>query len=153
MNKRKYALELISEVGMAIVKPTRTSIDINIKFTSNFYGEHVNQEHEESEYPLVDQRMYQKLIGMLLYLNMTRPDINFSTQTLSQFLQQPKKSPLDATLRVVRYLKKQPGLGSLLASKSDGLVTTFCDINWDSCLLNKKFVRGYMVKVSESLVS
>ena len=81
---------------------------------------------------MVDQTAYQKIIGKLLYLNMTRPDISFSTQTLSQFLQQPKRSHLDAALRVIRYLKKQPGQGLLLASESDGQVTAFCDADWAS---------------------
>uniref|UniRef100_A0A3Q7HR12 Acid phosphatase n=1 Tax=Solanum lycopersicum TaxID=4081 RepID=A0A3Q7HR12_SOLLC len=71
-----------------------------------------------------------------------RPDISFSTQTLSQFLQQPKRSHLDAVLRVIRYLKKQPGQGLLLANDSDGQVTAFCDADWASCPLTRKSVTG-----------
>ncbi|KAL3379683.1 hypothetical protein AABB24_000409 [Solanum stoloniferum] len=153
MHQRKYALELISEVGMSAAKPAGTPIDINVKLTSKLYDEHVNKNQDESNDPLVDQTMYQSLIGKLLYLNMTWPDISFSTQTLRQFLQQPKKSHLDAALRVVRYLKRQPGQGLLLSSESNGLVTVFCDADWASCLLTRKFVTGYMIKIGQSLVS
>lgn len=83
MHHRKYALELISEVGMTTTKPAGTPIDTNIKLTSNLCDEHVNQYQEELEDPPIDQRMYRKLIGKPLYLNMIRPDITFSTQTLS----------------------------------------------------------------------
>uniref|UniRef100_A0A3Q7HKI0 Reverse transcriptase Ty1/copia-type domain-containing protein n=1 Tax=Solanum lycopersicum TaxID=4081 RepID=A0A3Q7HKI0_SOLLC len=133
MHQRKYALELIAEVGLTAAKPAGTPIYINVKLTSKLYDEHVNKEQEESNDPLVDQTTYQKIIGKLLYLNMTRLDISFSTQTLSQFLQQPKRSHLDAALRVIRYLKKQHGQGLLLASDSDGQVTAFCDADWASC--------------------
>ena len=102
---------------------------------------------------MVDQTAYQKIIGKLLYLNMTRPDISFSTQTLSQFLQQPKRSHLDAALTVIRYLKNQPGQGLLLASDSEGQVTAFCDADWASCALTRKSVTGYMVKIGKSLIS
>jgi len=84
-----------------------------VSTTSKLYDEHIHKNQEDSEDPLIDQTMYQRLIGKLLYLNMTRPDITFSTQTLSQYLHQPKKSHLDAALRVVKYLKRQPGQGLL----------------------------------------
>uniref|UniRef100_A0A3Q7JL35 Reverse transcriptase Ty1/copia-type domain-containing protein n=1 Tax=Solanum lycopersicum TaxID=4081 RepID=A0A3Q7JL35_SOLLC len=153
MHQRKYTLELIAEVGLTAAKHAGTPIDINVKLTSKLYDEHVNKEQEESDDPLVDQTAYQKIIGKLLYLNMTRPDISFSTQTLSQFLQQPKRSHLDAALRVIRYLKKQPGQGLLLESDSDGQVTAFCDADWASCPLTRKSVIGYMIKIGQSLIS
>ena len=151
MHQRKYTLELITEVGLTTAKPAGTPIDINVKLTSKLYDEHVKK--AESDDPLIDQTTYQKIIGKLLYLNMTRPDISFSTQTLSQFLQQPKRSHLDAALRVIRYLKKQPGQGLLLESDSDGQVTAFCDADWASCPLTRKSVTGYMVKIDRSLIS
>lgn len=153
MHQRKYTLELISEVGMTAAKPAGTPIDINVKLTSKEYDEQTNRQQEDSDDPLVDQTMYQKLIGKLLYLNMTRPDITFNTQTLSQFLQHPKKSHLDAALRVVRYLKRQPGQGLVFASNSNDLVTAYCDADWASCAITRKFVTGYMVKIGKSLVS
>ncbi|XP_019069809.1 uncharacterized mitochondrial protein AtMg00810-like [Solanum lycopersicum] len=153
MHQRKYTLELIVEVGLTAAKPAGTPIDINVKLTSILYDEHVNKEHEESDDPLIDQTAYQKIIGKLLYLNTTRPDISFSTQTLSQFLQQPKRSHLDVGLRVIRYLNKQLGQGLLLASDSDGQVTAFCDADWASCPLTRKSVTGYMVKIGQSLIS
>ncbi|XP_070012951.1 putative mitochondrial protein AtMg00240 [Nicotiana tabacum] len=61
---------------------------------------------------------------------MTRPDISFSVQTLSQFLQNPKKSHIEDALRIVRYLKKQPGQGILLSSDISNTVMGFCDADW-----------------------
>lgn len=81
MHQRKYALELITEVGLSVARLAGTPIDINVKLTSKLYDDNIHKGREED--PLVDVTMYQKLIGKLLYLNMTRPNISFSTQTLS----------------------------------------------------------------------
>jgi len=152
MHQRKYILELITNMGMSAAKPAGTPIDVNVKLTSRQYDEQVESKRIYED-PLVDQIMYQKLVGKLLYLNMTRPDISFSTQTLSQFLQQPKKSHMDAALRVVRYLKGHPGQGLLFGSSSNNLITAFCDADWASCPLTRRSVTGYAVKIGESLVS
>ncbi|XP_055812077.1 uncharacterized mitochondrial protein AtMg00810-like [Solanum dulcamara] len=83
MHQRKYTLDMIAEVGITTVKPAATPMDANIKLTSKLYDDHVNSKQEELHDPLIDQAAYQKLIGKLLYLNMTRPDIAFSTQILN----------------------------------------------------------------------
>nr|XP_016450036.1 PREDICTED: uncharacterized mitochondrial protein AtMg00810-like [Nicotiana tabacum] len=107
MHQRKYALELISEVGLTAAKPAETSIDTNIKLTSTQYDKEINTKSQVEEDPLVDQATYQRLIGKLLYLTVTRPDISFGVQTLRQFLQQPKQSYMIATLRIVRFLNQE----------------------------------------------
>ncbi|XP_070048969.1 uncharacterized mitochondrial protein AtMg00810-like [Nicotiana tomentosiformis] len=120
MHQRKYTLELISEIGLGAAKPAITPLDFNMNLTTKEYDEHTNKGKEviSEDEELADQNPYQKLIGKLLYLTMTRPDISFGVQTLSQFLQKPKKSHMEAELRIVRYLKQQPGQGTLLSSKS-----------------------------------
>ncbi|XP_055822125.1 uncharacterized mitochondrial protein AtMg00810-like [Solanum dulcamara] len=138
---------------MTAAKLASTPMDVNVKLTSKQYDEHVNKSQEESDDPLTNQSAYQRLIGKLLYLNMTRPDIFFSTQTLSQFLNQPKNSHMDAALRVVRYLKRQPGQGILLSSHSDNQVSGYCDADWAACPLIRKSVTGYMIKIGESVIS
>ena len=49
---------------------------------------------------------------------------------------------MDAALRIVRYLKKEPGQGLLLTSSSDELVYAFCDADWASCSLTRRLVTG-----------
>ncbi|XP_060171025.1 uncharacterized mitochondrial protein AtMg00810-like [Lycium barbarum] len=102
---------------------------------------------------LSDQSTYQRLIGKLIYLTMTRPDISFSVQNLSQFLQRPKESHMEATIRIVRYLKNQPGQGILLSSKENSTITDYCDADWAACPLTRKSVSSYLVKMGESLIT
>lgn len=78
-------------------------------------------------YQISDPTLYRKLIGKLLYLTITIPHISFSVQHLSQFMQTPQNTHLDLVFRVIRYIKKQLGLGVLLSSDPDTKLIAFCD--------------------------
>lgn len=60
---------------------------------------------------------------------------------------------MDAALRVVRYLKRQPGQGYLLACTSDKRVTAFCDVQLASFSITMTSVTSYMIQKGNSLVS
>ncbi|XP_070018015.1 uncharacterized mitochondrial protein AtMg00810-like [Nicotiana sylvestris] len=126
MHKRKYTLELISEVGLSAAKPAATPIDTNIKLTSTQYDK-VNTKSQAEEDSLVDQATYQKLIGKLLYLIVTRPDIFFGVQTLSQ--------------------------GILLSSKNNNVVIAYCDADWAACPITRRTVIGFLIEIGDLLVS
>ncbi|XP_019231185.1 PREDICTED: uncharacterized protein LOC109212027 [Nicotiana attenuata] len=127
MHQRNYALELISELRLSAAKPCATPLDTNDILTIKEYDDHCKNDSQLADEPLADINSYQRLIGKLLYLTMTRFDISFSVQTLSQFLQQPKKSHMEAAMRVVKYVKSQPGRGILLSSSTNNNITAYCD--------------------------
>uniref|UniRef100_A0A3Q7H9C8 Reverse transcriptase Ty1/copia-type domain-containing protein n=1 Tax=Solanum lycopersicum TaxID=4081 RepID=A0A3Q7H9C8_SOLLC len=87
MNQRKYALELISDVGLAGSKPVHTPLEPNVKLTS---VEHDKCTGAKDDPLFEDMSRYQKLIGKLIYLTITRPNICFAVQLLSQLMQHPK---------------------------------------------------------------
>ncbi|KAL0309706.1 UNVERIFIED_CONTAM: Retrovirus-related Pol polyprotein from transposon TNT 1-94 [Sesamum radiatum] len=74
-----------------------------------------------------------KLVGRLLYLGFTRPDISHSVQQLSQFLTRPCEEHWRAAVHVVRYLKGTPTKGLFLPSSSSFLLRAYCDADWASC--------------------
>ncbi|KAM3234188.1 hypothetical protein P3L10_019547 [Capsicum annuum] len=86
MSQRKYSFELIFELGLAVYKPSDTPIDTNVKLTTREYDEYTNMNTRENPL-LADASSYQKLIGKILYLTVSRPDITYSVQPLSQYLQ------------------------------------------------------------------
>ena len=84
---------------------------------------------------------------------MTRPDLAFSLQVLSQFMHSLKISHMEATLRVVRYVKEAPGLGLLMPANDTNKLTAYCDFDWGACVETRRSGTGYAIKFGEGLVS
>ncbi|KAI3945735.1 hypothetical protein MKW98_023009 [Papaver atlanticum] len=84
---------------------------------------------------LDDVEKFRRLVGRLIYLSVTRPDIAYLVHILSQFMQQPRVKHWEAALRVVRYLKKNPGQRILLRFDSglslNGWVSISVSIYYD----------------------
>lgn len=141
LSQRKYALELIEEAGLLACQPVSTPMVPGTKF----------QLQTDTVFP--DISAYRRLIGRLLYLTNTRPDLCFAVSTLSQFLAKPMKEHHDAALRVLRYLKMQPGQGLFFPVSCTHKITAFSDSDWASCLDTRRSVTGYNIFYGSSLVS
>ncbi|XP_055814453.1 uncharacterized mitochondrial protein AtMg00810-like [Solanum dulcamara] len=157
MSQSKYALELISDLGLSGTKPFSTPLETNLKLTSTEYDAFLNdvkRESPKSEYmPLTNPTQYQRLVEKLLYLTMTRINIAYVVQVLSQFMHNPKQSHRDAALRVVKYIKQAPGLALLMPSDGSRKLKAYCDSDWGGCLQNRRSVTRYLVKFGNVVVS
>jgi len=96
LSQRKYVLDLLSETGMLGCRPISTPIDPNHKLCA------------ESGNP-VNKESYQRLVGRLIYLCHTRPDISYAVSVVSRYMHDPRSGHLDAVYRILRYLKSSPG--------------------------------------------
>jgi hypothetical protein len=141
ISQRKYCLDLLKDSGLLGSKPASTPLDPAVKL------------HNDDSKPYTDISQYRRLIGKLLYLTNTRPDICFATQQLSQFLSKPTISHYNAACRVIRYLKHNPGRGLLFPRSSDLQILGFTDADWAGCLDTRKSTTGYCFFLGSSLVS
>ncbi|XP_019100930.1 PREDICTED: uncharacterized protein LOC109132925 [Camelina sativa] len=100
--QRKYAQNLLEDAGLLGCKPSSIPMDPNLRLTKDMGT------------LLSSPTSYRELIGRLLYLTITRPDITFAVHQLSQFISAPTDIHLQAAHKVLRYLKQNPGQGSSL---------------------------------------
>ncbi|GKE03234.1 retrovirus-related pol polyprotein from transposon TNT 1-94 [Tanacetum coccineum] len=98
-NQSKYNKEMLKEFGLEDSKPTKTPMSMEIKLT------------KDDEADSMDRSKYRGMIGSLLYLTASRPDIMFSVCLCARFQENPKTTHLEAVKRIFRYIKGTSHLG------------------------------------------
>lgn len=141
LSQRKYATDILQEFGMIHAKPLLLPMDIKLKLTA------------EMGDPLPDPSTYQRLISKLIYLTITRPDISFSVQILTQYMQRPTTVHIQNAKRLLRYISGTVTQGILLTSTTAAQLTAYCDSDWAGCVASCKSTSGYCIFLGESPVS
>ncbi|XP_073317219.1 uncharacterized protein [Primulina huaijiensis] len=139
--QRHYALKLLTEAGLLGCKPRSTPMDANTKLSLDD-GELVSN-------PIT----YRRLIGQLIYLTITCPDLTYVVNKLSQYVSKPRTSHMEAALNVLRYIKGTIGQGLIYKSASDLKLKFFSDADGGSCPDTRRSVIGFCVFLGESMVS
>ena len=101
----------------------------------------------------VDKGRYQRLVGKLIYLSHTRPDIRFSVNIVSQFMNDSKEEHLEAVYRILRYLKLTPGKGFMFKKRINRGIKVYSDANWAGSILDRRSTSGYCLFVWGNLVT
>ncbi|GKD05826.1 retrovirus-related pol polyprotein from transposon TNT 1-94 [Tanacetum coccineum] len=92
-NQSKYIKEMLKKFGLEDSKPMKTPISTEMKLTKDVEGESI------------DNTKYRGMIGSLLYLTESRPDIMFNVCLYARFQEDPKTSHLEAVTRIFQYVK------------------------------------------------
>jgi hypothetical protein len=97
--------------------------------------------------------MYRGMIGSLLYLTASRPDILFSVCLCARFQSNPRESHLTAVKRIFRYLKRTTNLVLLYRKYSDYQLVGFCDVDYDGDRIERKSTSGNCQFLGDNLIS
>jgi hypothetical protein len=100
----------------------------------------------------VDQRVYMSMIGFLLYLTATRPDIQFAVGLCARFQPSPRSSHRTAVQRVFRYLKHSLEFGIWYSASSSLDLVGFSDADFAGCGIDRKSTSGTCHFFGSSLV-
>ncbi|KAL2228024.1 UNVERIFIED_CONTAM: Retrovirus-related Pol polyprotein from transposon RE2 [Sesamum indicum] len=141
INQHEYVLDIVNDTGLARAKSASSPFPPGLKLPAGFGS------------PLPRPDSYRRLVGCLLYLGFTRPDISYSVQQVSQYLNQPCDSHWKAALHVVRYLKGSPSKGLFFPAAASFNLRAFCDTDWASCLDSRCSLTGYCIFLWDALVS
>ncbi|XP_021719315.1 uncharacterized protein LOC110686988 [Chenopodium quinoa] len=141
ISQKKYTTDLLREEGLLNVKPLKLPIDSHLKLSA------------DKGTPLPDPARYQQLLGKLIYLTITRPDISFTVQLLSQFMHSPTSTHMQAVKRLLSYLAGTVSQGVLLASSSAAELAAYCDSDWAICPTTRRSTTSYCVLLGKSPLS
>ena len=143
LSQRKYVLDLLKDTGMLGCAPAPTPILHPVKLSTTkgtLLGD-------------AESTAYRRLIGRLIYLTNTRPDISFFVNHLNQFVSHPTSEHHQAAMHILRYLKRTLGTGIFLHSQSLIQLNAYSDSDWATCPETRRSIAGFFVYLGESLVS
>ncbi|GJV45650.1 putative ribonuclease H-like domain-containing protein [Tanacetum coccineum] len=126
ISQDKYVADILKKFDFVIVKTASTPIETNKALLKD----------EEAED--VDVHLYRSMIGSLMYLTASRPDIMFVVCACARFQVTPKVSHLHAVKRIFRYLKGQPKLGLWYPRDSPFNLEAFSDSDYARASLDRK---------------
>ncbi|KAL2242961.1 UNVERIFIED_CONTAM: Retrovirus-related Pol polyprotein from transposon RE2 [Sesamum indicum] len=136
----KYIHDIVRDTGLVAAKSVSTLFPSGLKLS-------------EDGALLPDPDRFRRLVGRLLYLAFTRPDVSYSVQQLSQYLTRPCDKHWKAALHVIRYLKGTPSKGLFLPSHSTFELVAYCDADWASCTDSRRSLTGFCIFLGDALIS
>jgi Reverse transcriptase (RNA-dependent DNA polymerase) len=141
VGQHKYLSEIIERANLQFSNPTNTPMEVNLKLRKD--------DGELLENPT----LYRSLVGNLIYLTITRPDILFAVNLVSQFMQAPRHLHLVAVHRIIRYLKGKPDRGLFFPAANAPKLLAYADADWAGCPNTRKSTTGWCVFLGNALIS
>uniref|UniRef100_A0A2N9FGV4 Integrase catalytic domain-containing protein n=1 Tax=Fagus sylvatica TaxID=28930 RepID=A0A2N9FGV4_FAGSY len=141
LSQRKYTLDILQDTGYLGSKPVATPMEPNLKLMP-----------DESDF-VDDPDTYRRLVGKLIYLTITRPDISYAVSIVSQFMTNPRVPHMNAVIRILKYLKNAPGRGLFYRSSGHLRIEGYTDADWAGSPSDRKSTTGYCTFIGGNLVT
>uniref|UniRef100_A0A2N9EJW8 Integrase catalytic domain-containing protein n=1 Tax=Fagus sylvatica TaxID=28930 RepID=A0A2N9EJW8_FAGSY len=141
LSQAKYASDLLSKAGLTDSKTVSTPLELNVKLNTTD-GE-----------PLSDATLYRQLVGSLIYLTVTRPDLAYAVHLVSQFMSAPRSTHYAAVLRILRYIKGTLFHGLHFSAQSSLELRAYADADWAGDPTDRRSTTGYCFLLGSSLIS
>lgn len=141
LSQKNYALQILEEFDMTSCTPASVPMH---------EGVHLGAEEQS---PSVETRKYQRLVGMLIYLCNTKPEILYAVGVLSRFMHNPKVPHMEAAYQVLRYIKGALDFGIFYGKDHDTSLVGYTDADWANCKVDRKSITGWIFKSAGGPIS
>ncbi|GJW47457.1 retrovirus-related pol polyprotein from transposon TNT 1-94 [Tanacetum coccineum] len=141
INQAKYALEILKKYGMDLTDPVDTPMVDRLKLDEDLKG-----------IP-VDQTRFRGMVGSLMYLTASRPDLVFAVCMCARYQAKPTKKHLEAIKRVFRYLRGTIHMGLWYPKDNAMALTAYADADHAGCQDTRRSTSGSAQFLGEKLVS
>ncbi|GKB43295.1 putative ribonuclease H-like domain-containing protein [Tanacetum coccineum] len=141
ISQDKYVADILKKFDFCSIKTATTPIESNKPLVKDKDGVDV------------DVHVYRSMIGSLMYLTASRPNIMFAVCVCTRFQVTPKALHLNAVKRIIRYLKHQPKLGLWYPRDSPFELEAFSDSDYGGASLDRKSTTGGCQFLGRRLIS
>ena len=141
ITQAKYASDLLSRVGLTDSKTVDTPVKLNAHLTPS------------GGKPLSNPSLYRQLVGSLVYLTVTHPNISYAVHQVSQYLSAPRSTHYAAVLRILRYLKGTLFHDLFYSAQSPLVLCAFSDADWAGDPTDRNSTTSYCFLLGSSLIS
>ncbi|CAL1409757.1 unnamed protein product [Linum trigynum] len=141
LNQKKYIGDLLSDHHFEDCKPVSTPMELNLRLSRT------------SGDLLPDGAGYRSLVGSLIYLAATRPDISYAVQIVSQYMAAPQVDHLAAAHRILRYLQGTRDVGMFFPSTGNPILRAYSDSDFAGCIDTRRSTTGWCVQFAGSFIS
>ncbi|KAM1578272.1 hypothetical protein ACFX1Z_039846 [Malus domestica] len=131
LHQKKYARTLLEKFGLKECKPVATPLATNERLS------------KEDGSEIADESLYRQIVGSLLYLTATRPDIMFAASLLARFMHNPTRKHMGTAKRVLRYIQGTLDYGIAYEKGKDAVLIGYCDSDWAGSEDDMKSTSGY----------
>jgi hypothetical protein len=141
ISQEKYLRETLKRFQIKDSKPVGTPMVTRCKLS------------KDNDSPKVDQSSYRSMIGILLYITTSHPDIMHVVGMVGRYQSAPKQSHLLVVKRIFRYLKETMTYGLWYPRNKKFQLTTYSDVDWANCVDARKSTSGGAFFLGDSLVA
>ncbi|KAK1414596.1 hypothetical protein QVD17_30343 [Tagetes erecta] len=141
LSQGKYAQDLLKRFNMANSAELSTPAEYGITA------------HKDTTGQDVEANIFRSLVGSLMYLCATRPDITYSVSLISKYMEKPKRSHWEMAKRILRYIKGTLNQGLIYKRNETFMLQGYCDSNYGGDPDDGRSTGGYMFKMGDSIIS
>ncbi|KAL0847150.1 hypothetical protein Bca101_020396 [Brassica carinata] len=141
VSQSTYAKNLVKRFGMQTSKTARTPMSTTTKLSRDERGKRV------------DEKLYRAMIGSLLYLTESRPDLCLSVGICARYQTSPKESHMNAVKRVIKYVKGTLDLGLHYSFETNVNLAGYCDADWAGCVDDRRSTSGGCFFLGNNMIS
>ena len=141
LSQSKYAKNFMKKFGLESASSVRTPMSPNVKLTIDLLGKSV------------DSSLYRSMIGSLLYLTASRPDISYSVGVCARYQVNPKESHMIALKRIIKYVKTTTDFGLWYRKDINDVLAGYSDAYWVGNDDDRKSTSGGCFYVGTNYIS
>jgi hypothetical protein len=140
LTQQQYSTKMLQEFGMLESRGEYTPLPAGTILLTNM------------DSPLVDPHLYCHIVGKLIFLTTTRPDLAYTVSSVSRYMSQPQETHMAEVKHILRYIKHTIDYSLLYQPSGEQVVHGFTDADWAACPKTRRSTGGFCFTMAGSAI-